>query len=98
MCWSISIMLIFIGFRFWLHLSDILKRATGSKPDAVLVWRMRCARMASKHVENDRYWRVVNVQEVGWYEVYKDHHVMTCIGNRVNLHLFLTILTMLRKS
>ena len=60
-------MLIFIGFRFWLHLSDILKRATGSKPDAVLVWRMRCARMASKHVENDRYWRVVNVQEVGWY-------------------------------
>ena len=32
------------------------------------------------------------------YEVYKDHHVMTCIGNRVNLHLFLTILTMLRKS
>ena len=33
-----------------------------------------------------------------WYEVYKDHHVMTCIRNRVNLHLFLTILTMLRKS
>ena len=32
------------------------------------------------------------------YEVYKDHHVMTCIGNKVNLHLFLTILTMLRKS
>ena len=32
------------------------------------------------------------------YEVYEDHHVMTCIGNRVNLHLFLTILTMLRKS
>ena len=35
------------------------------------------------------------------YEVYKDHHVMMCIGNRVNLHLFLTILTMffeLRKS
>ena len=33
-----------------------------------------------------------------WYEVYKNHHVMTCIGNRVNSHLFLTILTMLRKS
>ena len=32
------------------------------------------------------------------YEVYKDHHVMTCIGNRIILHLFLTILTMLRKS
>ena len=31
-------------------------------------------------------------------EVYKDHHVMACIGNRINLHLFLTILTMLRKS
>ena len=32
------------------------------------------------------------------YKVYKDHHVMTCVGNRVNLHLCLTILTILRKS
>ena len=29
-----------------------------------------------------------------WYKVHKDHHVMICIGNRVNLHLFLTILIM----
>ena len=28
------------------------------------------------------------------YEVHEDHHVMMCIGNRINLHLFLTILTM----
>ena len=31
------------------------------------------------------------------YEVFKDHHVMS-VGNRVNLHLCLTILTILRKS
>ena len=28
------------------------------------------------------------------YEVHRDRRVMMCIGNRVNLHLFLIILTM----
>ena len=26
------------------------------------------------------------------FEVHKDHHMMVCIGNKVNLHLFFTIL------
>ena len=46
-----------------------MKRATRSKPDVEPVWPVQCAWMTSRHVENDHYWRVVRVWEVGWYKV-----------------------------
>ena len=35
----------------------------------------------------------VTVSMTIMYKVHKNHHVMMCIGNMVNLHSFLTILT-----
>ena len=54
-----------LDFDHWLHPSDTLKRATRSKPDVASVWPMQCAWVISGHGENDRYWRVVRMQEVG---------------------------------
>ena len=39
-----------LDFDGWLHLTDILKRATWLKPDVAFVWPMQCAWMASKHM------------------------------------------------
>ena len=54
-----------LDFDQWLHLSDTLKRATRSKSDVASVWPMQCAWMISRHGENDCYWCVVEMQEVG---------------------------------
>ena len=53
-----------LDFDHWLHLSDILKRATRSKSDDASVWPMQCAWMTLRHGENDCYWRVARVEEV----------------------------------
>ena len=63
--WSLWIMLFLLHFDHWLNPSDTLKRATGAKPDVASIWPMQCALMTSRHRENDRYWCVLGVQEVG---------------------------------
>ena len=37
----------------------ILKKATGLKPDVVLVWFMQWPKIALEHGEKDRYWCIV---------------------------------------
>ena len=51
-----SVMEIFI---ILLYLNDILKIATGPKPNVTLVWCMQVAWVTSKHRNIDRYRRVV---------------------------------------
>ena len=51
-------------FDHLLHLSDILKRAAGSKPNVALVWFMQWARLVLKHGEKDWYWCIILVLEV----------------------------------
>ena len=53
-----------MDFDHWLKFSDIFKRAIDSKPDVAWDWSIQWARMTSKHGENDRYRRIVRVQEV----------------------------------
>ena len=48
-----------LDFDHWLHLSDILKKATGSKLDVALVGFMQWATMALEHRGKDRYWCTV---------------------------------------
>ena len=40
-----------LDFDHWLRLSDILKKATGLKPDVVLVWFMQWPKTALEHGE-----------------------------------------------
>ena len=44
-CWFL------LDFDRWLHLSDILKEATMSKPDVALVWFMQWAKMTLERGE-----------------------------------------------
>ena len=53
------ILMILLDFDHWLHLRDILKKATASNPDVVLVWLLQCAKMELEHGEKDRYWCIV---------------------------------------
>ena len=45
-----------LDFDDWLHLSDILKRTSRSKPDVAFVWHVQCTWMTSRYGENDHYY------------------------------------------
>ena len=66
----------FITFRSLVKSQWHFKRATGAKPDVASVWPMPCALMTSKRGENDRYWCILGMQEVGikYYNISKTCH------------------------
>ena len=50
-----------LDFDHWLYFSDILKKATGSKPDVASVWFMQWAVMELEEGVKYRYWCIVRV-------------------------------------
>ena len=74
--WSISIMLIFIGFRSLVTSKWHFEKGNKIKTRCRDCWPMQCALMTSGHGKNGRCWRAVGIQDVGinYYKLSKTIH------------------------